>query len=115
MTTPQPRKALSPWLILGIGALVIALLVGGVYAINRPASRMSHGEMHLPEGVQQPVWMDTAPASLKELYAFAYAHQEELQYIPCWCGCAPGHVDNYTCYWKRDEQGALAYEEHAYG
>lgn len=114
MTTPQPRKALSPRLILGVGALLIALLASGLYAANRP-SQVSHGEMHLPEGIEQPVWMGTAPASLKELYAFAWDHQAELQYIPCWCGCAPGHVDNYTCYWKRNEQGTLVYEEHAYG
>ncbi|HYG58071.1 MAG TPA: PCYCGC motif-containing (lipo)protein [Symbiobacteriaceae bacterium] len=114
MSAPQPRKVLSPWLILGLGALVIALLVGGAYAVNRPAPRAT--VLHLPEHIEKPVWMDTAPASLKELYAWSYQHPEELKYITCWCGCDPGHTNNFDCYWKRDEKGAVvAYEEHAYG
>jgi hypothetical protein len=108
------KKTLPPWLIIVIGAALIGTVVTIIYMTSRPP-KVDYSALTLPEGIQQPVWMPTAPQSLKEIYAFAYQHQEELQYIPCYCGCAPGHKDNYECYWKRDENGALVYEEHAYG
>jgi len=112
---PSTKKTLSPWLIMAVGGALIALVVVGVYSVSRPAPK-SYAALTLPEGIEQPTWMPTATPTLKELYAFAAQHKEELQYIPCYCGCGPAHKNNYDCYWKYDEQGAItAYEEHAYG
>lgn len=113
---PTPKKGLSPWLIMLGGAVLIALVVTSTYFISRPKTHYAHAALTLPEGIEQPVWMPTAPPSLKELYAFAAQHREELQYIPCYCGCAPGHKDNFECYWKHNGDGIpTAYEEHSYG
>lgn len=109
------KKPTPPWLIIAAGAVLIALVVVGVYFVSRPAPK-SYAALTLPEGIEQPVWMPTAGPSLKELYAFAAQHREELQYIPCYCGCAPGHKNNFECYWKTDGTSTIvAYEEHAYG
>lgn len=111
---PPTKKMLPPWLIIIIGAVLTGAVVTVIYLTSRPP-KADYSALKLPDGIEQPVWMPLAPQSLKEIYAFAYEHQEELQYIPCYCGCAPGHKDNYECYWKKDETGALIYEEHAYG
>jgi len=108
------KKSMPPWLIMTLGAVLIAAVVAVIYYMSRPTPH-AHAPLTLPEGIEQPVWMPESP-HLKELYAWAAQHKEELQYIPCYCGCAPGHKDNYECYWKQDAQGTVtAYEEHAYG
>jgi hypothetical protein len=40
-------------------------------------------------------------SDLPRLYRYAVEHGEELQYIPCFCGCARfGHRSNRDCYIK---------------
>lgn len=39
------------------------------------------------------------PAAAQELYRYAIANQDVLQYIPCFCGCVDhGHASNFACY-----------------
>jgi hypothetical protein len=54
----------------------------------------------------------------EEAYAYAAAHPEILQWIPCYCGCAGmGHRSNLDCFFK-PTNGDLTgpqFEEHASG
>ena len=39
---------------------------------------------------------------IQEMYRYAVAHHDVLQYIPCFCGCvAAGHGSNFDCYVRR--------------
>jgi uncharacterized protein with PCYCGC motif len=39
------------------------------------------------------------PAETQELYRYAAANHDVLQFIPCFCGCvASGHTSNFDCY-----------------
>jgi len=52
----------------------------------------------LPKG-QLPVFAGTG--EIEGLYRYAVEHGDELQYIPCFCGCARfGHRSNRDCYIK---------------
>jgi hypothetical protein len=36
---------------------------------------------------------------VQEMYRYALANREVLQYMPCYCGCVEvGHRSNYDCY-----------------
>ena len=49
------------------------------------------------------------------LYRYAVDHGDELQYIPCTCGCARfGHKSNRDCYIKSfNKNGTLTFTSHA--
>ena len=52
---------------------------------------------------------------IRRLYAYAVEHGDELQYIPCTCGCARfGHKSNRDCYIKFfNKDGTLTFTSHA--
>lgn len=56
-----------------------------------------------------------ANAATEEAYAFALAHPQIVQWMPCYCGCAAmGHGSNLDCYYKHGQPGDKAvFEEHA--
>ncbi len=62
-----------------------------------------------------PDWLAAADAKVIDTYAWALNHAEELQYMPCYCGCDTlGHKNNFTCYFKPDAAGKVTgYEDHA--
>jgi hypothetical protein len=62
---------------------------------------------------QLPDFADTA--ELRQLYQYAIEHGDELQYIPCTCGCARfGHKGNGDCYIKAvHPDGSLTFTSHA--
>lgn len=64
-----------------------------------------------------PDWLATADPLIKTEYIWAAAHHDELQYIPCYCGCAhDGHTDNFACYFDRDQSGTITgYDAMSYG
>jgi hypothetical protein len=55
-----------------------------------------------------PDWLVKADPLIKTEYIWASSHMSELQYIPCYCGCAGEHADNFACYFQRDKNGAIA-------
>ncbi len=65
----------------------------------------------LPRG-QLPVF---ASGEAQALYRYAVEHGDELQYVPCFCGCARvGHKSNRDCYIKAfNANGALTFTSHA--
>lgn len=50
----------------------------------------------------QDVWPEEVrqlPAVIQEVYRYAAANHDVLQFIPCFCGCADlGHPSNFGCY-----------------
>lgn len=66
----------------------------------------------LPRG-QLPVFAGSG--EIRDLYRYAVEHGDELQYIPCFCGCGRlGHEHNRDCYIKRfNTDGTLTFTSHA--
>ena len=66
----------------------------------------------LPRG-QLPVFAGTG--EIRGLYRYAVEHGDELQYIPCFCGCGRyGHQSNRDCYVKAfNVDGTLTFTSHA--
>ncbi|MGH7267739.1 MAG: PCYCGC motif-containing (lipo)protein [Candidatus Rokuibacteriota bacterium] len=66
----------------------------------------------LPRG-QLPVFAGTA--EIQRLYRYAVEHGDELQYVPCFCGCERfDHTSNRDCYIKAfDPDGTLTFTSHA--
>ena len=66
----------------------------------------------LPRG-QLPVFAGTGET--QGLYRYAVEHGDELQYIPCFCGCGRfGHKSNRDCYIKAfNDDGTLTFTSHA--
>jgi hypothetical protein len=52
---------------------------------------------------------------LQRLYRYALEHGDELQYVPCFCGCYRfGHKSNHDCYIKAERtDGAVTFTSHA--
>lgn len=66
----------------------------------------------VPRG-QLPQFASTA--DLQRLYRYAAEHGDELQYVPCFCGCYRfGHKSNHDCYIKaQNGDGTLTFTSHA--
>lgn len=62
-----------------------------------------------------PSFLEEKPVQLKLVYASVAEHQELLESIPCYCGCADsvGHRDNYDCFiHENKENGAVVWDDH---
>ncbi len=66
----------------------------------------------LPKG-QLPEF--ARPRDVQRLYRYAVEHGDELQYMPCFCGCYQfGHQSNRDCYIKSfNPDGTLTFTSHA--
>ncbi len=64
-----------------------------------------------------PPWMQKAPAQVQDTYAFAVAHPEVLESVPCYCGCVSlGHASNRDCFIEGvAPDGKVTYDIHAAG
>ena len=52
-----------------------------------------------PAKDEWPEQLRQLPAATQDLYHFAAANHDVLQYIPCFCGCMnSGHTSNFDCY-----------------
>jgi hypothetical protein len=101
--------------------LYAAALTGAVLAAPRPArsgsvtvDAIGDQVQTLPKG-QLPDFAGPSLPDIHRLYAYAVEHGDELQYIPCTCGCARfGHKSNRDCYIKSfNKDGTLTFTSHA--
>lgn len=106
------------WIWVMVAGIAVSLSLGAFLASRGsavpqpPAQRLTMPD-HVPP---QPGWLQNALQPVREAYMYAASNHDKLQYIPCYCGCGPGHVSNWDCYFRRDLQGNVAdYEQHAYG
>jgi hypothetical protein len=97
------------WLIGGLAAVLIVGAVGvsvyrGVIVVQQSAE------------LELPAWVRSGSEKVQSSYAAATLHAEELQYIPCYCGCGGfGHASVIDCFISgTDASGAPIYADHAY-
>lgn len=95
-----------------------AALAAAVVAPTRgqagPVTRDDIGDQvqTLPKG-QLPGF--AGPPNIRVAYRYAVERGDDLQYIPCFCGCARfGHKNNRDCYVKAfNTDGTLTFTSHA--
>ena len=68
----------------------------------------------LPRG-ELPAFARSRTQDNTDLYRYAVEREEELKYIPCYCGCGGiGHTSNRACYIKREHPGGkMTFTSHA--
>jgi len=112
-----------------IAAIALILLVGVGIATWRVATPSGEGPARTGEAKSQerptridgagqmPMWLLNSDPTVQDDYVWAAANLDVLQYMPCYCGCGSvGHSDNFSCYFKRDENGLIqGYDNHATG
>ena len=108
-------------IVIGRRAVIFGLLTGAVGATFRrafagPVTTDSIGDQvqTLPRG-QLPTFAGLDTPGVRRLYQYAVEHGNELQSIPCFCGCARvGHKSNRDCYVKSfNRDGTLTFTSHA--
>jgi hypothetical protein len=64
---------------------------------------------------QFPAWVQASGAKGRRAYTQAVAYQEELQYIPCYCGCGNmGHKAVVDCHIDDvADDGSITYDRHS--
>jgi len=92
-------------------ALIADVLVAGCSFAGAPKTLAEQAAPTLPQYVQQ------APATVRETYLFAYANQDMLRHIPCYCGCgAVGHKSVRDCFVKEVKaDGTVVWDSMGYG
>ena len=111
--------------LMWTGAAAAAILLIGAWftrtAVRAPEASPAapvaslHGHQLPPVAGPVPDWLAEAPEEVREIYAAAYAAQQDLRYIPCYCGCGSvGHRNNSDCFFKQ-AGGRLIYEMHGFG
>jgi hypothetical protein len=114
------RRTVSPLLtrrffLRGIGVLTLSAAPGCSGSTpGSPVTKDKFGDQMqtLPRG-QFPVFADTV--EIQALYQYAVEQGDELQYIPCSCGCGGfGHTSNRDCYIKSfNADDTLTFTSHA--
>jgi len=129
METQRPGSRQRPglrlnawWLIGGLVALAVALLVsacGAPQAELEPTATQEVGPpaaTSTPPQLSLPSYVLSGSKKVQSAYVAATLHAEELAYIPCYCSCgAFGHTAVIDCFISgTDATGAPVYDNHAY-
>lgn len=97
----QPAVRRRTLLQLALGGAGLALVGCTAPAIGNSGGSGS-GSIDLAARPADDVWpamFHSAPASVQEVYRYAVAHHDELQWMPCFCGCVDqGHTSNFDCF-----------------
>lgn len=90
--------------------VALVMLTGGVWLLMTPSA--SSGTSEPP---RFPAWLQVMDPQVRQAYAQAVAHREELQYIPCYCGCGGmGHAAVVDCHIaSATADGSITFERHA--
>lgn len=98
-------------------ALIAAVVTFAVRSSHEArSSDGDHGTAAIANAPPIPTWLATGDPTVLAEYRWAAAHHDELQYVPCYCGCtATGHTSNATCYFRWDKDGNIqGYDNHAF-
>jgi hypothetical protein len=97
---------------IGIAAWQIWPASGGGGVASVTTDAIGDQVQTLPKG-QLPVFAGSG--EIRDLYRYAVEHGDELQYMPCFCGCGRfGHQSNRDCYIKAfNADGSLTFTSHA--
>jgi len=104
-TTPRRGRRINPLYVL-IPVLAV-LLVSGIGLLATRAKP--------PKAPQLPAWVQAGGPKAVRAYVQAVTYRDELQYIPCYCGCENvGHVSVADCYIADvADDGTIVYDPHA--
>ena len=101
---------------VGIAAAGVGLLLGPRRMLAGPVTTDAIGDMvqTVPKG-ELPQFAGPGTPDIRRLYQYAVDHGDELQYIPCTCGCGRfGHKSNRDCYIKSfNKDGTLTFTSHS--
>ena len=102
MAKRMPRRAFLKHTALGLEVAVVGSAVA--WWVSAPADppqrKTPTGDLleTVPQGSVPSFALKAGPRA-QEAYRYAAANGEDLQYIPCFCGCKHiGHRDNADCY-----------------
>jgi hypothetical protein len=98
--------------------MVILLLFPMLFIILtgcRAASASSQGDLKMAAMDGMPGEVKSAKPQVQQAYQFAFANQDLMKHIPCYCGCDDdAHKSSYDCYITNvDDQGRITYDPHA--
>lgn len=81
-------------------------------AVTAPASTAAASRQQA-----QPSFLSDASPRVREAYAFAAGHGDDLIYIPCYCGCGEhsGHRNVRDCFIKQQTAAGITYDDHGSG
>ncbi|MCR8842627.1 PCYCGC domain-containing protein [Paenibacillus sp. SC116] len=111
----------------GVFALGLSILLAGCSSsTNSNNSNASHTEghqQHAPNGDLQettaslaklPAFLDEQPELVRTAYMTAAKVTEQLDYIPCYCGCgeSAGHNNNLNCFIKEINEDSVVWDDH---
>ena len=101
-------RGLNPLYVM-VPALVV-VLASGIWLLTAQAKPSAPSE-----SPQFPAWVQAKGPKAQQAYAQAVAHREDLQYIPCYCGCGNlGHRAVVDCHVASvSADGSITYEQHA--
>ena len=101
-----------------VGVVVMALVAGGgvawwIVSANAQMTIDSLGDsVQTRARGQLPMFVEKAETA--DLYRFAAAQPEVLNFMPCMCGCGSlGHVSNRSCYVKAESASLVTFTSHA--
>lgn len=105
------RRSVVQGLMLTIG---VAGMPRGALAGPVTIDNIGDQVQTLPRG-QLPDFAGPGTPGIRALYQYAVDHADELQYLPCFCGCVRfGHRSNRDCYVKSfNRDGSVTYTSHA--
>lgn len=96
-------------LVPGIVVVVVGVLVVGL--LNG-----SSGNSGNASNLMYPPYAASLPNTVKVAYDYAVQHSDDLQYIPCFCGCGQhsGHMSVHDCFVKYGHLtgGPVAFDDH---
>jgi hypothetical protein len=103
--------------LLSLISLLVILAGGSASCNGRVSQPDPHTDLKMALMAEMPSSVQSAPVSVQQAYQFAVANPDEMQHIPCYCGCgAVGHPSNYACYVAgQNADGTLKYDTHALG
>jgi hypothetical protein len=98
----------------------LALTAAGLVPLGRAVAGPVITD-HIGDRVQRvpkgglPEFVELRNGAVRRLYQYAVDHGDELQYMPCTCGCVRfGHKNNRDCYIKSVQpDGSLTFTSHA--
>jgi predicted small secreted protein len=85
----------------------------GQHSTVQPARPYTAQDVSLNQNTTMPSFVT---AAMRDGYDYALNYPEQLQYIPCYCGCGltAGHKSNLDCYVAGvDKNGMAIFDNHA--
>ncbi|RFB16864.1 hypothetical protein DZB84_10745 [Bacillus sp. HNG] len=102
---------------------LMLILVFGLFGCSQnDDAHDANGEEHVIGDIREetasidvmPSFLDGKSEEMVTIYKAAAMHQDLLESMPCYCGCADsvGHRDNYDCFVHDNKGDAVVWDDH---